>query len=188
MSWLASWQKIDALNTLILPKIPFILRGCQVQIRSPWSTSQARFRFNRCILWEIENELVNTNTDSDYLSPCTPPEVVEAANAASLNLRPVKSRKKYEIEYQRFMQKNQQCILFWECTDGVCCWIGWNNKIFDLVGTLFHGKILVSPCSKTWNVKLQETNRKNLEFDPRKRSDINLIGPRWHISSEKRYR
>ncbi|KAG5869415.1 hypothetical protein JTB14_034650 [Gonioctena quinquepunctata] len=30
-SSLAPWQKIDALSTFILPKLSFVLRGCQVQ-------------------------------------------------------------------------------------------------------------------------------------------------------------
>lgn len=43
------------------------------------------------------------DTDGDYSLPCTPPELVEAANAASLDLLPAKSREKYELAYQRFM-------------------------------------------------------------------------------------
>ena len=33
---------------------------------------------------------------------CTPPEVVEAANDAVLNLLPEKSKQKYEFAYDRF--------------------------------------------------------------------------------------
>lgn len=38
---------------------------------------------------------------------CTPPEIMEAANSASMNLLPAKSREKYENAYKRLMDFRQ---------------------------------------------------------------------------------
>jgi hypothetical protein len=35
---------------------------------------------------------------------CTPPEIREAANVAIQNLLPTKSRKRYEVVYEKFVQ------------------------------------------------------------------------------------
>lgn len=42
-----------------------------------------------------------SNSDADS---CTPPEIMDIANKATLNLLPVKSRKQYEIAYNRFRE------------------------------------------------------------------------------------
>lgn len=42
-----------------------------------------------------------SDTDEDI---CTPPEITEIANTATLNLLPEKSRKQYEIAYNRFRE------------------------------------------------------------------------------------
>lgn len=50
------------------------------------------------------SNIIGKTDDSDEEFVGTPPEVSEIANAASLNLLPRKSRKQYEISYNRFKE------------------------------------------------------------------------------------
>lgn len=52
----------------------------------------------------MSNIIGNTDNNDEEEFVGTPPEVSELANAASLNLLPWKSRKQYEISYNRFKE------------------------------------------------------------------------------------